>query len=97
MNTEIVNKIPSITDLATTTVFNTKVTDIENKITHFINIVAKAALNTKATEIQNKLYNTSSFVTTSYFNWLTLLIFNETMEDAKKTCTCKTEVKMCLM
>ena len=85
MNTEIVNKIPSITDLATTTVFNTKVTDIENKITHFINIVAKAALNTKATEIQNKLYNTSSFVTTF------------SMEDAKKTCTCKTEVKMCLM
>ena len=60
--------MPSITDLATTAVFNTKVTDIENKITHFINLAAKAALNTKATEIENKLSNTISFVTTSYFN-----------------------------
>ena len=84
MNTEILNKVSRITDLATTAVFNTKVTDIEDKITHFINTAAKPTLYTKAIEIENKLSNNSSFVTTSYFNWLTLLIFNETMEEEKK-------------
>ena len=60
-NSEIKNKIPSITGLTTITVLNAKVIYIWNKITDITNIAHKAALNAKATEIESKISDTSHF------------------------------------
>ena len=51
--TELENKIPYITNLAT----KTALTAIEHKMPSVSNLVKKADYNTKVTEIENKLNN----------------------------------------
>ena len=48
---DIKNKIPNITDLATTTALTT----IENKIPNVSNLVKKSDHNTKVSETENKV------------------------------------------
>ena len=50
--TEIENKIPDISNLATKTALNT----VENKIPSVSNLVNKTDYNTKITEIINKVF-----------------------------------------
>ena len=49
--TELENKIPDVSNLATKTAFAT----VENKIPDLTNLVNKTDNNTKVTEIENKL------------------------------------------
>ena len=51
--TELENKIPDISSLAT----KTALTPVENKIPDVSNLVNKADYNTKVTETENKLKN----------------------------------------
>ena len=51
--TELENKIPDISNLAT----KTALTTVENKIPSVSNLVKKTDYNTKVTEIENKLNN----------------------------------------
>ena len=51
--TELENKIPDISNLAT----KTELTAVENKIMNVSNLVDKTDYNTKVTEIENKLNN----------------------------------------
>ena len=72
--TEIVSKIPDVTNLATKTVW----TAVENKIPSVSNFVKKADYNTKITEIENKLnnHNHDKYITTPGFNKLAADVFN---------------------
>ena len=69
--TELENKIPDISNLAT----KTALTAIENKIPSVSNLVKKTDYNTKVTEIENKLtnHNHDKYIDTSEFNKLTLM------------------------
>ena len=51
--TELENKIPNVSNLATKTVL----TNAENKILDVSSLVKKTEYNTKITEIENKLNN----------------------------------------
>ena len=51
--TELRNKIPDISKLAT----KTSLTAVENKIPSISNLVNKTSYNTKIIEIENKLYS----------------------------------------
>ena len=62
--TEIENKIPSITGLAT----NLALTAVENKIPNVSNLVTKTDYNTKISEIEKKV--SDKYITTSEFNKL---------------------------
>ena len=66
--TELENKIPDISDLAT----KTALTALENKIPSVSNLVKKTDYNTKVTEIENKLtnHNHDKYIDTSKFNTL---------------------------
>ena len=72
--TELENKIPDISNLATKTVL----TAIENKISSVSNLVKKTDYNTKITEIENKLnnHNHDKYIDISEFNKLTSDVFN---------------------
>ena len=62
-------KIPSITNLATTTAL----TAVENKISNLGNLVKKSDYNTKISEIKNKItinHNHDKYITTQEFNKL---------------------------
>ena len=63
-SSEIENKIPDITNLATKAALNTKAADVESKIPDIINLTTKAALNTKAPKTENKIPDTPGFITT---------------------------------
>ena len=67
--TEIQNKIPSITGLAT----NSALTAVENEIPNVSNLVTKTDYNTKISEIEKKVsdHNHDKYITTSEFNRLT--------------------------
>ena len=67
--TELENKIPSISDLAT----NSALTAFENKIPNPSNLVTKTNYNTKISEIENKIidHNHGKYITTQEFNRLT--------------------------
>ena len=52
-HTELENKIPNVSNLATKTVL----TNAENKILDVSSLVKKTEYNTKITEIENKLNN----------------------------------------
>ena len=67
--TEIENKIPSITELAT----NLALTAVENKIPNVSNLATKTDHNTKITEIEKKVsdHNHDKYITTPEFNKLT--------------------------
>ena len=71
--TELENKIPDISNLAT----KTALTTVENKIRSVSNLVKKRNYNTKVTEIENKLnnHNHDKYIDTSEFNTLATNFF----------------------
>ena len=64
--TEIEDKIPDISSLAT----KTALTTVENKTSSVSNLVKKADYDTKVTEIENKLnnHNRDTYIDTPEFN-----------------------------
>ena len=79
--TEIENKIPDISNLAT----KTALTAAENKTPDVSNLVEKTDCNTKVTEIQKKLtdHNHDKYTDTSKFNKLAGDVFNARIAQAK--------------
>ena len=75
--TEIENRIPDISNLAT----KTALTTVENKIPDVSSLVKKTDYNTKITEIENKLNNDDhdKCITTPGFNTLAADVFNATL------------------
>ena len=78
--TELENKIPDISNLAT----KTALTTVENKIPSVSNLVNKINYNTKVTEIENKLnnHNHDKYITTQEFNTLAADVFNVRLAQA---------------
>ena len=77
--TELENKIPDVSSLAT----KTALTAVENKIPSVSNLVKKTDYNTKITDIENKLnnHNHDKYVATSEFNTLAA-VFNARLAQA---------------
>ena len=73
--TELGNKIPDISNLAT----KTSLTTFENKIPDVSSLVKKTDYNTKITEIENKLnnHNHDKYITNPEFNTLATDVFHE--------------------
>ena len=71
---EVENKIPSITGLAT----NSASTAVENDIPEFISLVKKTDYNTKISEIENKAndHNYEKYITTPEFDTMAATVFN---------------------
>ena len=78
--TELENKTPDITNLAT----KTALTTVENKIPSVSNLVKKTDYNTKITDIENKLnnHNHDKYIDTSEFNKLAADVFNARLAQA---------------
>ena len=78
--TEIQNKIPSITGLAT----NSALTGIENKIPNVGGLVKKTDYDTKISEIEKKVsdHNHDKYVTTPEFNNLAAGVFTARLAQA---------------
>ena len=78
--TELENKIPDISNLATKTALST----VENKITDTSNLVRKIDYNTKITEIEKKItdLNHDKYITTPEFNSLATNSFNARIAQA---------------
>ena len=78
--TELENRIPDISNLATKTASTT----VENKIPSVSNLVKKADYNTKVTEIENKLsnHNHDKYIDIQEFNKLTADVFNVRLAQA---------------
>ena len=77
---ELENKIPDISNLAT----KTALTAVENKIPSISILVEKTDYDTEITEIQNKLnnHNRNKYITTPKFNTLTADVFNARLSQA---------------
>ena len=52
----LIKKIPDTSDLVTTTVLNTKISEIENKIPNTSGLVTTTVLNTKISEAEKKKF-----------------------------------------
>ena len=78
--TEIEDKIPSISGLAT----NAALPAAENKIPDISTLVKKTDYNTKITEIEKKLtdHNHDKYITTPEFNTLAASVFNARLAQA---------------
>ena len=78
--TELENKIPNISNLAT----KIALTTVENKIPSISNLVKKTGFNTKITEIEKKLtdHNHNKYIDTSKFNTLATNLFNTRIAQA---------------
>ena len=75
------NKIPNITNLATTA----DLTTVENKIRNVSNLVEKTDYKTKSSEIKNKIttdHDHNKYITTQEFNKLTLEHFTARLAQA---------------
>ena len=72
--TELENKIPDVSSLAT----KTTLTAVQNKIPSVSGLVKKTNYNTKVTQIENRLgnHNHDKYITTSEFNTLAADVFN---------------------
>ena len=72
--TELENKIPEVSSLAT----NTELTAVENKIFHVSSLVKNTGYYTKIRELENKLinHNHDKYINTPEFNTLAASIFN---------------------
>ena len=79
-NSELENKIPDISNLAT----KIALTTVENKIPGVRNLAKKTDYNTKITEIENKLtnHNHDKYIYTSEFNKLATDVFNARITQA---------------
>ena len=71
---EVENKIPSITGLAT----NSASTAVENDIPEFNSLVKKTDYNTKISEIENKVndHDYEKYITTPEFDTMAATVFN---------------------
>ena len=78
--TEIENKIPSISGLAT----NLAMTAVENKIPNVSGLVKKTDYNTKINEIESKIidHNHDKYITAPEFNKLTTENFKARLKQA---------------
>ena len=78
--TELENKIPDISNLATKVALNT----VENKIPSVSSLVKKTDYNTKITEVENKLnnHNHDKYIDTSEFDKLAADVFNARLTQA---------------
>ena len=78
--TELENKIPDISNLATKTTSTT----VENKIPDVSNLVNKIDYNNKVTKIEKKLtdHNHGKYITTPEFNKLAADVFNMRLAQA---------------
>ena len=78
--TELENKIPDASNLAT----KTALTTIENKIPDVSSLVKKTDYNTKITDIENKLTNHShdKYIDTPEFNKLAADVLNARLAQA---------------
>ena len=78
--TELENKIPDVSNLATKIAFTT----VENKIPDVSSRVKKTSNNAKVIEIENKLtdHNHYKYITTSEFNTLAKDVFNARLAQA---------------
>ena len=78
--TELENKIPDVSNLAT----KTALTAVENKIPSVSNLVKKTDYDTKITEIEKKLtdHNHDKYITTPEFNTLATDVFNARLAQA---------------
>lgn len=85
--TEIENKIPGINNLAKKAAMNTKAGEFESKIPEITNLVTKVSFNIAKTEY--KMPETTSFITTSKFDRLAKIRFDETMKEATKSLASK--------
>ena len=83
--TEIENKIPDLTNVASKPALNKKATEVESKIPDITNLATKAAVNTKATEIEKEIRDTTGFITTPKFNKLTKSSFDTRRKDAAES------------
>ena len=83
--TELENKIPDISNLAT----NTALTAVKNKIPSVSSLVKKTDYDTKITEIENKLnnHNHDKYITTPEFNTLAADVFNARLAQANLVTT----------
>ena len=79
--TELENKIPDISNLAT----KTALTTIENKIPDVSNLVNKTDYNTKVAEIENKItnHNHDKYIDIQKFNKLADDVFSARLAQAK--------------
>ena len=71
---EVENKIPSITGLAT----NSALTVVENEIPYVSSLVKRTDYNTKISEIENKVndHNHEKYITTPEFDTMAATVFN---------------------
>ena len=78
--TELENKVPDISNLAT----KTALTTVVNKIPSISNLVKKTNCNTKVTEIENELnnHNHDKYIDTWKFNKVAADVFNEILAQA---------------
>ena len=78
--TQLGNKIPDISSLATKTAW----TAVENKIPDVSSLIKKANYNTKITELEQKItgHNHDRYITTPEFNTLAADVFNERLTQA---------------
>ena len=78
--TEIDDKIPDVSSLATKTVLTT----VENKIPNVSNLVKKINYDTKITEIERQFtdHNHDKYITTPEFNTLAADVFNARLSQA---------------
>ena len=78
---ELENKIPDDTNLAT----NTALTAVQNKIPNLSSLAKKSDYDTKVTEIENKFNNLNhdKYVDTQEFKELAGDVFNERLAQAK--------------
>ena len=78
--TELENKIPDISNLAT----KTALTTVENEIPDVSNLIEKTNYNTKVTKIENKLnnHNHDKYTDTSEFHSLATNFFNARLAQA---------------
>ena len=74
--------MPQTSNLVTTTVFNTKISEVENKIPNTNNLVTTTVLNTKISEFENKIPNHDKYVTAPEFNELTAKKFAARLKQA---------------
>ena len=84
-----VKKIPDTSDLVTTTVLNTNISDVEDKIPNTSSFVTTTVLNTNISDVENKIPNTSSFVTTTVLNIKISEVENKILNNSKHITTQK--------
>ena len=78
----LIKKIPDISGLVTTTVFNTKISEAENKIPYVSGLVTSTVLNTKISKVENKIPNHDKCITTPEFNKWTVESFAARLKQA---------------